>query len=126
HQETLLYMYANLPYEKKRRVQLPGSPVPASPGEQATQQAGNPLIDIPAGVATLGADANAIGFGWDNELPELRVDVAEFKIQKHNVTNGEYLEFVESGAPAPHFWLKQHGRWYRRSMFELEPLPLDA
>ena len=55
-----------------------------------------------------------------------QVDVPAFSIQKHNVTNGEYLEFVEAtGAAAPHFWLKRDGQWFWRGMFELIPLPLD-
>ena len=41
----------------------------------------------------------------------MRVDVAAFSIDRHNVTNGDYLEFVEAtDATAPHFWTKQRRR----------------
>jgi formylglycine-generating enzyme required for sulfatase activity len=127
HQETLLYMFHNLPYERKRDPGLLGGQVARLPGNAATRQLGNHLIAIPPGTATLGADPDDIGFGWDNEFPQMRVDVGAFSIQKHNVTNGEYLEFITAtGAKPPHFWAQQHDEWYWRGMFALVPLPLDA
>ena len=58
----------------------------------------------------------------------MRVDVAAFSIDRHNVTNGEYLEFMKRPVRiAPHFWTKQ--RWRSgigAGMFELQPLPLDC
>ena len=125
HHETFLYMLHNLPYEKKRHV-APAI-LPAMAGTErasagriagATQE----LIAIPPGITTLGGDQ---AFGWDNEFPAHRVDVPAFAIQRHDVTNGEFLQFVEAGAPAPHFWLRQEGQWFWRGMFELIPLPLD-
>jgi gamma-glutamyl hercynylcysteine S-oxide synthase len=129
HQETLLYMFHNLPYEKKTRVELAGSQVVQLPSDFATRQPGNQatrqLIPIPAGTATLGADRDA--FGWDNEFPRHQVEVGAFSIQQHDVTNGEFLEYVEAtGAPAPHFWLQRDGKWYWRGMFELVPLPMNS
>jgi len=135
HQETLLYMFHNMPYNQKvkraplRAGQAPGvgqappgvgqAPSPDRTGEGARR------TQIPAGTATIGADRDDIGFGWDNEFPAHRVDVNAFEIDRYNVTNGEYLEFVKSGAKPPHFWLEREGRWYWRGMFSLVPLPLD-
>jgi iron(II)-dependent oxidoreductase len=117
HHETFLYMLHNLPYEKKVARAVPDAP------RRAAEHQG--LVDIPPGVATLGADRTS--FGWDNEFPAHRVHVDAFSIQRHNVTNGEYLEYVEAtGAPSPHFWLRHAGQWFWRGMFELKPLPLDA
>lgn len=117
HHETFLYMMHNLPYEKKRPVWN----AHAADVGGATQK--QELIAIPAGVATLG---NSGTFGWDNEFPAHRVAVPAFSIQRHNVTNGEYLEFVEStGAAAPHFWTRIDGQWFWRGMFKRIPLPLD-
>ncbi|HVS33084.1 MAG TPA: SUMF1/EgtB/PvdO family nonheme iron enzyme, partial [Thermoanaerobaculia bacterium] len=81
------------------------------------------LIRIPAGPATLGStDA----FGWDNEFPARTVAVPAFEMQRLNVTNAAYLEYMnETGAPAPHFWNLEDDRWFWRGMFELVPLPLD-
>ena len=36
-------------------------------------------------------------FGWDNEFGELPVDVPAFTVDRHNVTNAEFLAFVEAG-----------------------------
>ncbi|HEX3581999.1 MAG TPA: SUMF1/EgtB/PvdO family nonheme iron enzyme, partial [Thermoanaerobaculia bacterium] len=122
HHETFLYMMHNLPYEKKR-VAPAILPAKGDAGRIAGATQKQDLIAIPAGVATLGASGT---FGWDNEFPAHRVDVPAFSIQRHNVTNGEYLEFVDStGAPAPHFWTRIDGQWFWRGMFELIPLPLD-
>jgi formylglycine-generating enzyme required for sulfatase activity len=121
HQETLLYMFHNMPYERK------SVPVEDRRPRLSVPSAAQELIAIPAGSATLGADPDHIGFGWDNEFPETRVAVDAFSIQKHNVTNGEYLEYVEAtGAAAPHFWARQDGRWYWRGMFALAPLPMTS
>jgi len=119
HNETFLYMLHNLPYEKKH---VAPPILPATAGAGRIAGATQDLIAIPAGIATLGGDQ---AFGWDNEFPAHRVDVGAFAIQRHNVTNGEFQEFVEAGAPAPHFWLRQEGQWFWRGMFQLIPLPLD-
>jgi formylglycine-generating enzyme required for sulfatase activity len=114
HQETLMYMFHQLTYEKKhrraeRRIQ--------SAGVAATRQR------IPGGEVTLG---NRGSFGWDNEFPQHKVEVADFTIDQHSVTNGQYLEYVSAtGAEPPRFWLRQDGAWFWRGMFELVPLPLD-
>ena len=64
-------------------------------------------------------------FGWDNEFQALAVDVPAFSMAKHKITNGEYLEFVRTGAAAPFFWAERAGRWFHRGMFAEIPLPLD-
>ncbi|HEY3055662.1 MAG TPA: SUMF1/EgtB/PvdO family nonheme iron enzyme, partial [Thermoanaerobaculia bacterium] len=90
HQETLLYMFHNLPYDKKIRREAPseGRPSsglrPPSPAERRLS-----IVSIPAGIATLGSEHD---FGWDNEFPAHSVEVDSFTIDRYNVTNGEYLE----------------------------------
>jgi iron(II)-dependent oxidoreductase len=119
HQETLLYLFHEMPYEKKNAI---------APLRRSGARRGDVVKDmvrIPAGQATLGGSGGA--FGWDNELPQMRVDVGEFSIDRHDVTNGDYLEFVEAtDANPPHFWTKQDGAWQWRGLFALQPLPLDA
>jgi len=123
HQETLLYMLHNLPHEMK----IARAPLHASTFASAARDAKNESIAIPAGTATVGADRDAIGFGWDNEFPAQRVEVDAFSIDKHSVTNGDWLAFMKAtGAAAPHFWRNVDGAWHRVGMFALEPLPLDA
>jgi ergothioneine biosynthesis protein EgtB len=114
HQETLLYMWHRLPYEQKRR---PATELLPDGGRQriASAPLAGGTVRIPAGVATLGADRGRIPFGWDNEFDRHQVEVAPFDIDAHNVTNGDYLAFVEAGGyrtrelwSAPHWaWLQQ-------------------
>ena len=141
HQETLLYMWHRLPFSQKQK--------PA--GYHAKTAGASPSsewIRIPPGCATLGADRDALAFGWDNESPTLIANVAPFAIERHDVTNERFLEFVEAGgyrdarwwspddwqwvqheqAVHPLFWERPGGEgtaWFWRGMFELIPLPLS-
>jgi formylglycine-generating enzyme required for sulfatase activity len=118
HQETLLYMWQQLPHAQKTRpTYLPyevKAPVPP-----------RDVIRIPAGPATLGARRDSRTFGWDNEFDAHAVEVSDFDVDAHSVTNADYLPFVEAGlAEPPTFWVKDGGRWCWRGMFENIPLPM--
>jgi len=136
HQETLHYIWHRLPLSHKR--------VPA--GWQAPADGVVPArrgIAVDAGIATLGASRDGIAFGWDNEFPPMTVQVAAFVIDQHDVTNAEYLEFVEAGGYAredlwspdgwawrrrdgvehPTFWERTGTGWAWRTMFGLVRLP---
>lgn len=92
HQETLHYMWRRLPYDRKRpRGSFPTPRLDAAPPPRPE------LERIPAGRATLGADPDEIPFGWDNEFPRRTLFVPEFEIGVHDVTNAEFLDFVEAG-----------------------------
>jgi iron(II)-dependent oxidoreductase len=137
HQETLLYMWHRLPFDQKRR---PAGYAPRVEGASPKSD----WVQIPAGCATLGVERGSIPFGWDNEFPAYAVQVPAFSIERHNVTNERFLEFVDAGGyrdpqcwrpedwewvqreavAHPLFWEQQEGRWYWRGMFELVPLPL--
>ncbi|MBZ5606843.1 MAG: formylglycine-generating enzyme family protein [Acidobacteriia bacterium] len=116
HAETFAYLLHNLPYEQK----LSAAAGPRHSG-RALQRA---MLEIPEGTATLGQKPSE--FGWDNEFREHQVRVPGFAIGKYKVTNGEYLEFVKEGAPAPHFWTKHGEDWHYRGMFAEIALPLNA
>jgi gamma-glutamyl hercynylcysteine S-oxide synthase len=138
HQETLLYMWHRLPFDQKRR---PTDYRVTTDG--ATSEKGE--IQIPAGSVQLGAARGQIPFGWDNEFGATSVDVPRFAIDRCNVTNGEFLEFVQAGGYEqrnlwtddnwqwvrehdywhPTFWERVEAQWLWRGMFELLPLPLD-
>ena len=121
HQETLLYLLHELPYEKKVAPQA-SHPLRSGAGDRTHLDR---TVTIPRGRAHLGQSRNC--FGWDNEFLEHDVDVDEFTLDAHNVTNGAYLEFVEATqASAPHFWRREKEQWFWRGMFALTPLPLDA
>jgi gamma-glutamyl hercynylcysteine S-oxide synthase len=137
HQETLLYMWHRLPLELKRK------PIEAAPlvigGAPPTPR----CVTIPSGRATLGAQRDRVPFGWDNEFPAMTVDVPAFDIDVYNVTNQEYLRFVDAGGydtqslwdaegwqwrqeqqvSHPLFWERHNDAWYWRGQFELVPLP---
>ena len=135
HQETLLYMIHALAEELKTRSR-------EFRGYYFNEAAARKKITVPGGRAQLGASFDELAFGWDNEFPAVSIDVAEFAIDSVPVTNQEFFEFVLAGGydqarfwePAdwlwrrdggirhPHFWLKQDGAWFYRTVFDLLPL----
>jgi formylglycine-generating enzyme required for sulfatase activity len=92
---------------------------------------------------TLGTDPMEHGFGWDNERPPVTRFVDGFAIDVDDVTNADFMAFVEgggyreprwwraedwawvqeSGVGHPSFWEQQDGGWFWRAMFERVPLP---
>jgi len=138
HHETLLYMWHRLPFALKQR---PPGYYPLTEGASPSAE----WITVPAGRATLGVDRDSTQFGWDNEFPARAEDVAAFAIERHDVTNSRFLEFVEAGgyrdpcwwteddwqwlqqegASHPLFWERCGDAWQWRGMFELFPLPLS-
>lgn len=116
HIETLAYLLHNLPIESKHPGPLPCRSAVSAPNLE--------WQSIPAGTATLGRKPNS-GFGWDNEYDEQKVEVGAFAAQRFKVTNGDYLAFVEAGAPPPQFWLRKGDQWMYRGMFGSVRLPLD-
>jgi gamma-glutamyl hercynylcysteine S-oxide synthase len=118
HQETLLYMWHRLPFEQKRRpdVQvLPHDQVLPPSAFARSAAADRKTVHIPAGAATLGASSERIPFGWDNEFEEHRVEVPAFDIDMHNVTNAEFMEFVNAGGyRAREFWSAENWDWLQQ------------
>jgi gamma-glutamyl hercynylcysteine S-oxide synthase len=138
HQETLHYILHRLPYDRKIRPE--GLSSPSIGGEPPSRSS----VRIPAGRATLGADLEVEAFAWDNELPPHIVDVEEFSIDVHSVTNRDFLEFVQSGGyeePSlwdpegwewrvekaighPLLWERHREAWFWRGQWDLVPLPM--
>jgi len=118
HAETFAYMLHNLPLKHKL---APDDAAPILTGRHSPERR---AVEIPAGEAVLGRPRGD-GFGWDNEFEQLRLPVAAFSIDRDKVTNGQFLEFVGQGAPAPRFWTRREGGWALRTMFGEVPLPLD-
>jgi len=137
HLETLAYMLHQLPLDRKLR--LANRPLAATP--PVTQE----MVSIPAGQATLGVARDSETFGWDNEFQAHEVTVPAFEIDRHQVTNRQYLDFILSGGyetrafwgdddwnwitanaiAHPIFWKEMNGQWLYRTMFDEIPLPLD-
>lgn len=136
HQETMLYMWHQLAHEQKRQ---PAGSTMKTGGLPPPQE----RVAVPEGRTTLGARRGEIPFGWDNEFEAVDVEVPAFVIDRHNVTNAAFLEFVEEGGyrdpqwwspeafawlraegiEHPRFWIQNDGRWWWRGMFQLVPLP---
>jgi formylglycine-generating enzyme required for sulfatase activity len=114
HHETLLYIVHQLPAARKQHLAFTHEDRPAPPYRR---------VKVGAGVATLGARRGELAFGWDNEFACDQVAVRDFEIEVNSVTNGDYLSFVEQGAPAPKFWERVEGLWHLRTQFDLIPLP---
>ena len=58
--------------------------------------------------------AGEIPFGWDNEFPGLVVDVPAFEIDVHNVTNEQFMDFVDAGGyRQPDWWTPAAFAWVR-------------
>lgn len=121
HHETLLYMLQALDHGLKRAPE--GRPAEASAAEAGFVSPALESVEIPAGVATLGADPRAVPFGWDNEFPEQRVEVPGFRIDTLPVTQAAFLEFVEAGGyREPRWWSDEAWRWREQQRLE-HPLP---
>lgn len=85
-------------------------------------------------------------FCFDNEKPVHQVYLNSFEIRNGLITNGEYLEFIESGAyhkfdlwladawtwieeheiTAPLYWKKINNKWYEFTLHGLIPIRHDA
>lgn len=136
HQETLLYMLHQLPEALKVAPEgLPEPDLAAAPSPE--------MKTIPAGIAVLGAREGEFPFGWDNEFPRTEVALPSFAIDAYNVTNGQFLEFVEAGGyqrrafwddaswawqraeglAHPFYWSRRDGEWFYRAFFGEQPLP---
>jgi iron(II)-dependent oxidoreductase len=137
HAETLAYLLHRLPTSKK--MGTTEKLMASSPKESPS------LVAIPAGTATLGLPrVRGDEFGWDNEFQAHAVEVDEFAIEKHDVTNAQFLQFLQAGGYEnraiwnddwqwkqqenvrhPAFWIKQGNSWMCRTMFDEVPLPPD-
>jgi iron(II)-dependent oxidoreductase len=98
------------------------------------------MVRFPGGRGFIGTDDRAVGY--DNERPAHPVDVAPFWIDRHPVTNGQFLEFIAAGgyrtashwseagwrwrvetdAIAPKYWEERDGVWYGRTMDQVGPV----
>lgn len=138
HAETLAYMFHRLPLEKKKPM--------ASQNLWSAVRARHRLVEIEEGPATLGLPKDDQTFGWDNERGTLTLRVPAFSIENHNVTNREFLHFVQNGGYRerslwskegwewrerngighPAFWERRGNIWSYKGMFAEQPLMMDA
>jgi dimethylhistidine N-methyltransferase len=102
HAETLAYMLNHLPIDKplralQRRAHILGD---------------DDMVAVPAGAATLGTRVGAQPFAWDNEFVAHTVEVPAFTIDRHMVTNAQFLRFIEAGGyDDPRWWTTADRDW---------------
>ncbi len=108
HQETLHYMLHRMPWDRKR----------SPPGYRPRIEGAAPKsawIEIPPGRATLGVDRESVRFAWDNECPRHSEPVPAFAMERHNVTNADFMEFIAAGGyQERRFWRAEDWDWVRR------------
>lgn len=118
HHETLMYMLAECPAGWAR-----------APEGQAEPQSGEGMrpqpLRVGAGTACLGADFEAIPFGWDNEFGLTPVAVEAFSLDSAPVRNSDWLEFLRTvGEPTalwPQNWALSGGEPAIKTVFGLVP-----
>ena len=135
HVETLAYMLHQLPLDRKV--------FQADPPTLSVPAVIHRMIEIPAGIATLGLPRNSEVFGWDNEFEAHSVDVPAFEIDQYMVTNRQFLDFMNAGGyetrsfwsdgdwnwkiahniSHPVFWKESRDGWLYRTMFDEVSLP---
>ena len=96
------------------------------------------------GLCFIGSDGQ--GFSFDNEGPRHQVYLTPFRLASRLVTNGEYLEFMNSDAyrkpelwlsegwdcihanhwNAPLYWEQRNGEWWHYTMEGMQPIERDA
>ena len=101
------------------------------------------FIPVNGGVHPIGSAGTA--FAWDNEKPEHKVYIDDYKIADRLITNGEYLEFMQDGGYrkfnlwqgegwdkvnnekwiAPLYWELIDGQWMNYTLSGLHPIDLN-
>lgn len=132
HQELLVYDLQRMlaeKYEPPRRGTAPRA-----------RKSGPETARIKGGVYELGHRGG--GFCYDVELPEHKVYLQDYELDRYPVTNAQYARFVEDGGysdyrhwlsdgwdkarelgwEAPMYWEKKGGRWHVRGLAGLREL----
>lgn len=124
HHETLMYMFAQWSSTMLQTTALPSwvSAPEDGPGQAAE------VREIPAGLATVGAQFDEIDFGWDNEFGREIWPVSAFRIQSLPVRNRDWLDFIRTNQLGekwfPASWKRQWGDLCVRTVFGLVPFEL--
>lgn len=104
---------------------------PAEGSRTTTRPVAMHMLDMPEGLYEIGATGEE-AFAFDNEFGRHKVYLEPYSIGSRLVTNGEYIEFMESGAyqnfrywlsegwewvkneqaEAPMYWYKEDGEWW--------------
>jgi gamma-glutamyl hercynylcysteine S-oxide synthase len=89
----------------------------AEPAVSVAGATGLDLIEVPAGLCTIGADTD--GFAYDNERPRHQLELPAFRIGRTPVTNASWLTFAEGGGYERREWWSDEG-WAWKEEFDIE------
>jgi dimethylhistidine N-methyltransferase len=118
HQETLMYLFAQLPIEALRLDVM--NEMDLHLHQVALPLSENIWVPLPGGQTSLGKpynkDATTFSFGWDNEFPCEPTYVSSFELQSHPVRIGDFLQFVrDDGYKTEEWWDKSIFKWITES-----------
>ncbi|WP_373034876.1 5-histidylcysteine sulfoxide synthase [Sulfurimonas sp.] len=139
HIETSLVLHRQMPIEFVKEVDT------FKICTHSSHAPANEMINIKGGHIKLGKDESHHLYGWDNEYGNYEEDVKDFKSSKYLVSNGEFMEFVNSGgyecedfwdeegkdflkytkASHPVFWVLDDGVYKYRALSKIIEMPLD-
>lgn len=114
--------------------------------ESREEQQPQKWLSVPEDVYEIGLSRNSDGFRYDNEMERHKVYLNEYFISNKLVTNGEFLEFMESGGyenvllwhaeawdwinansiKAPGYWYYIDDQWYRYTLAGLQKIDWQA
>jgi ergothioneine biosynthesis protein EgtB len=114
HQELLLtdikHILALNPLHPAYREDLSMDQLDLQPRDQNDLQA-TQWLKYPGGLYSIGHQGDPAGsnnFAFDNESPRHQVYLQDYQLASRLVTNGEYLEFIQSGGYLePKYWLAE-------------------
>ena len=123
HLETSSVLMREMPLKYLAQpVQWPPLPIARHEGDERFVRpvaglhypADNPMIELTTRQVALGKPRDWPTFGWDNEYGHEQRDVSSFKASKRLISNGEFYEFVSSGAYLQEkYWSEQGWAWRR-------------
>ena len=116
HQETLMYLFVQLPIESLRMDIIIESNLCQTSTISFLPE--NNWVTLPGGQTSLGKSYNnqpsTFSFGWDNEFPRELCYVSPFQMQSHPVRNGDFLLFIlDHGYTTSDWWDESVFKWIK-------------
>lgn len=118
HQETLMYMFIQLPIESFRLDIIRENDLCQT--LYVSSLPDNTWVMLPGGQTSLGKSYNVqtetYSFGWDNEFPCEPAYISAFEMQSHPIRNGDFLQFIKNnGYATSDWWDKKIFQWITTS-----------
>ncbi|UJR38391.1 hypothetical protein I4U23_031060 [Adineta vaga] len=118
HQETLMYLFVQLPIESLRIDLI--NELDLCQTSPISSLLENNWVTLPGGHTSLGKpysnQPSTFSFGWDNEFPHESSFVSPFQMQSHPVRNGDFLQFIlDDGYTTSDWWDEPVFEWIKKS-----------